>query len=393
MGNLTADAVVELLLSKGHSLLVRQRRAHLIMARTRTVAAVFAIFTPLWIILDLTFFPWPLWGWLALARIACTVVFAWIALAIRNTDSVNKALRVLFLLHIVPTAFFLVAEHLLLNTPVGISGEIAAAGYQFLPYVMVSSLGMFPITLLDAVVFSSPMVLVVLAKTLEGNATLSFNSHFGAIWLLLLTVLSAALAGMSQLYFMSALVTQSSHDLLTLAYTRRVGEELLDMLFISVARAGMPMTVAFIDLDNFKSVNDQFGHDEGDRTLSTAAEKLRSILRRNDVLIRWGGEELVLVLPFTNYAGAKIAINRLVATGIGSRPDGKPQTASVGLAERLADDTMTWQILVEKADRRMYTAKQSGKDRAVMCGEEVLLFKSAERFLPPVGNISGDMNT
>ncbi|MBF0130924.1 MAG: GGDEF domain-containing protein, partial [Alphaproteobacteria bacterium] len=124
------------------------------------------------------------------------------------------------------------------------------------------------------------------------------------------------------------------------------------------------------------SINDRYGHEEGDRTLQRAAEALRAITRRNDVLIRWGGEELLIAMPFTDCAGARVVLQRLAGSNLGLRPDGKPQTASAGLSERLADDTMTWQFLVEKADRRMYVAKQSGKDRALLCGDEVLLFES-----------------
>lgn len=375
-GDLTAAALLGLLAPGGHSLLIRQRRAHLILSRARAIAAVFAVFTPLWIVLDLIFFPYPLWGWLAVARLSATAAFAWIALGSRNTDAVGPALRALAFLQLVPTAFFLVAELLLHIFPTDGLGTLAAGGYLFLPYVILSCLGMFPITLLEGALFSLPMILAVSSGGLFDQFVLPFNSIIEALGLLLLIASTATLAGMSQLHFLSALVAQSARDLLTQAYTRRVGEELLDMLFISVARAGAPMTVAFFDLDNFKSVNDTFGHEEGDRTLHKAAETLRTITRRNDVLIRWGGEELVVVMPFTTCTDAQVPLRRLVHSGMGLRPDGHPQTASAGLAERLADDAMTWQVLMEKADRRMYIAKQSGKDRAVMCGEDVLLFNS-----------------
>ncbi|MBF0130953.1 MAG: GGDEF domain-containing protein, partial [Alphaproteobacteria bacterium] len=70
IGGLTATSLFGLLEPGGHSLLVKQRRAHLVLSRVRAIATVFAVFTPLWIILDLAFFPWPLWGWLALGRLA-----------------------------------------------------------------------------------------------------------------------------------------------------------------------------------------------------------------------------------------------------------------------------------------------------------------------------------
>ncbi|MBF0093830.1 MAG: GGDEF domain-containing protein [Alphaproteobacteria bacterium] len=376
IGGLTATSLFGLLEPGGHSLLVKQRRAHLVLSRVRAIATVFAVFTPLWIILDLAFFPWPLWGWLALGRLAATAAFVWMALGSRNTDAVEPAIRALVFLQLIPTVFFLVAEFLLGIHPTEGFARFVAGGYQFLPFVMISTLSVFPITLLEGLLFSLPMVLAMLGSVLYGQPMVLFSSTPGALWLLLLLSVSATLAGMSQLHFMSALVTQSARDLLTHAYTRRVGEELLDMLFISVVRAKAHIAVAFFDLDNFKSINDRYGHEEGDRTLQRAAEALRAITRRNDVLIRWGGEELLIAMPFTDCAGARVVLQRLAGSNLGLRPDGKPQTASAGLSERLADDTMTWQFLVEKADRRMYVAKQSGKDRALLCGDEVLLFES-----------------
>lgn len=376
IGGLTATSLFGLLEPGGHSLLVKQRRAHLVLSRVRAIATVFAVFTPLWIILDLAFFPWPLWGWLALGRLAATAAFVWMALGSRNTDAVEPAIRALVFLQLIPTVFFLVAEFLLGIHPTEGFARFVAGGYQFLPFVMISTLSVFPITLLEGLLFSLPMVLAMLGSVLYGQPMVLFSSTPGALWLLLLLSVSATLAGMSQLHFMSALVTQSARDLLTHAYTRRVGEELLDMLFISVVRAKAHIAVAFFDLDNFKSINDRYGHEEGDRTLQRAAEALRAITRRNDVLIRWGGEELLIAMPFTDCAGARVVLQRLAGSNLGLRPDGKPQTASAGLSERLADDTMTWQFLVEKADRRMYVAKQSGKDRALLCRDEVLLFES-----------------
>jgi PleD family two-component response regulator len=66
-----------------------------------------------------------------------------------------------------------------------------------------------------------------------------------------------------------------------------------------------------------------------------------------------------------------MAIERLRSEGLGLRPDGVAQTASIGIAERVADELQSWGDLVEKADQRMYRAKKSGKDRVVTIGEEV----------------------
>ena len=104
---------------------------------------------------------------------------------------------------------------------------------------------------------------------------------------------------------------------------------------------------------------------------------MRKILRRGDILIRWGGEEFLTVMPNTDPSGAMIAVGRMRSAGLGMRPDGKPLTASIGVAERVIDGIESWTALVEKADQRMYSAKQNGKDRAIGCGD-IVIAKTAE---------------
>jgi len=88
-------------------------------------------------------------------------------------------------------------------------------------------------------------------------------------------------------------------------------------------------------------------------------------MRRGDALVRWGGEEFLLLMPNTDIVHARQAMERLCASGLGLRPDGKPLTASIGLAETLADHCIQGEQLVEIADQRMYHAKQQGRNRIV----------------------------
>jgi diguanylate cyclase (GGDEF)-like protein len=178
----------------------------------------------------------------------------------------------------------------------------------------------------------------------------------------------ATMSGMSQLGFMIALVRQAVHDPLTRCFSRMSGEELLEIQFIIASRSNMPLAVAFVDLDNFKSINDNYGHDAGDQILVAATNAIRASLRTGDMLARWGGEEFILILPSTYCDEAVKVLERLREAGLGPRPDGKPVTASIGLAERTLDSTDDWRKLVEIADQRMYAAKQGGKDRVVACG-------------------------
>lgn len=365
-GDLTPAEIHDLLFTTGQSPLVKRRRALLIMSRVRMVAFVFALLTPLWIPVDLLVFERGLGMSLALLRGLATVAFAVLALSFRRSESIAMAHVSLGCLLAVPTVFFAVSNPLLARYELGEPAQQAiAAGYAFLPFVMVAGLSVFPITAIEGVLLAAPLWLVKLLVAFTGYQLLPFASQLGALWLLGLLAVVATLAGMSQLHFMSQLVNQASHDGLTRAYTRRVGEELLDMQFTQALRAEAPLSLVFVDLDDFKKVNDRYGHEEGDTTLRHAAANLRRALRRADILIRWGGEEFLVVMPQTDVAGAQVAFSRLCETGFGVRPDGSRQTASIGIAELRQDRAGTWPDLVERADQRMYRAKQTGKNRVV----------------------------
>jgi len=198
---------------------------------------------------------------------------------------------------------------------------------------------------------------------LFSGSIIPFNSYLGAIWLLGLIAAVSTFAGMSQLHFLCQLVKQSSLDPLTDLYNRGAGMELLRVHFQAAQRSGRPLALVFLDLDDFKSINDRYGHEEGDNVLRRAAEQLRQTLRRSDILIRWGGEEFVIVMPATGHEQALSPMQRLLDKGLGLRPDERRQTASMGLAEWPLDGCEEWAKLVELADQRMYRAKQAGKNR------------------------------
>ncbi len=366
-GDLSLDQLQDLLHPRGHTPIIQRRRAVLIHSRVRMVAAVFGVLTPLWIVIDMMIFPWPLWGWLAMLRIIASVAFGMLALGYRTRDDMMSAWRGLALLLAVPTVFFTIS-HPMLNEHqiVGVAAAVAA-GYAFLPFVMIAGLSVFPLTAAEGLAFAFPMLAVHLGAGLYGSLVFPFPSYLGALWLLLLITVVATLAAMSQLHFMMALVAQASHDGLTGAFGRRIGEELLRLQFAHAQRSEHPLSLIFFDLDSFKSVNDRYGHDEGDRVLRNAAAEIKDMLRQSDLMVRWGGEEFLVIMPNTPRDGAAQAAERLRARGFGRRPDGSTQTASIGVAEYLADRPADFEALVEIADHRMYAAKQSGKNRVVAC--------------------------
>jgi len=124
--------------------------------------------------------------------------------------------------------------------------------------------------------------------------------------------------------------------------------------------------VLFLDVDNFKKINDQFGHDAGDNVLRGVAERLKKLLRRQDIVIRWGGEEFLIALPNTDVPQARDFIARVAAEGFGTCPDGENITVSIGVAECLEDSVEDWEILATLADKRVYMAKQAGRNCYVL---------------------------
>lgn len=350
-----------------HQMLLARRRATLIVNRVRLFAFLFAVLTPLWSVVDFVVFPFPLWINLALMRFAACAAFAGLLIYYRPSGNLFDAYRAMAILFAIPTVFY-VASHTLLGS-YQLSGLSAAigAGYAFLPFVLLAGLSIFPLTLLESLVVASPILLAQLVAGYLSWPALDWPSFAGAFWLLMLITAVSALSGMSQLAFMIALVRQAIRDPLTGTFSRLSGEELLDLQFTIAQRSGAPLAIAFLDIDHFKSINDNFGHEAGDKILIDVTTMVGQNLRRGDTLVRWGGEEFLLVMTNTDCAQAEAAIARLRAVGLGTRPDSTPITASIGIAECTAAQVGDWKSLIDLADQRMYRAKQSGRDRVVSC--------------------------
>jgi diguanylate cyclase (GGDEF)-like protein len=368
--DIRGEEIAGLMRPSAHSPLLARRRAEMIISRVRLVAMIFAVLTPLWIAVDVLVFALPLSAMLPAGRLATTLCFVALAMAYSVSPYMKDAYRALFIMFLIPTAFFIYSHLLLADFENQGGAAVIAAGYAFLPFVLVAGLSVFPLTALEGIVFSMPVLFSsALVAAMQSNQ-MNWNTHLAAFWLLMLIAATATLAGMSQLSFMTALVRQANHDPLTRCFNRASGEELFNLQFSIAKRNASPLTVVFADLDHFKSINDNHGHDAGDRVLIAAVNAIRGTLRGGDALVRWGGEEFLMVLPNTDSASAIVLLERLRARGLGQRPDGRPLTASFGIAERMADCAKDGQRLIEIADRRMYQAKESGRDRWV-CGEDV----------------------
>ena len=125
-----------------------------------------------------------------------------------------------------------------------------------------------------------------------------------------------------------------------------------------------PTSVIMIDVDHFKGVNDQYGHQAGDDVLRRLGTVFAHHVRTDDVVYRYGGEEFCVLLPGADIDEAQCVADRLVGAARGiNLPNGANITVSVGIAGADGDELI---LAIEQADRALYLAKQQGRDRAVL---------------------------
>jgi two-component system cell cycle response regulator len=156
-------------------------------------------------------------------------------------------------------------------------------------------------------------------------------------------------------------------DALTGLFNRRHFEARFREESAHVRRHSRPLALLFVDLDHFKSINDTFGHEEGDRVLRHVADAIPHVLRAEDSAYRYGGEEFVVLLRDCDGASARLVGDRLRARLASSPVElrGEPRviTFSGGIAAAQADNAFRTDDLVARADEALYRAKRAGRDR------------------------------
>lgn len=371
------EQFMELVSCAEHPQVFQAQRAALINQRVHSFALVFAVLIPLWSIIDFAFLPAEVAADLLVLRLGSAVVFAVLAKISHQNDQDQNLTRAhvnLWVLMYVPSVFFILSQPVLSGIQLdGWSGAIVNL-YGLLPYVIVAALSIFPLTLREFGLLVIPLALLNTWAIWPKDDVLS--SHLTELWLMWLIIGTSFFSSFQQMRTMNAQVRRASFDPLTGVMTRRAGIDTIDLMFKATGLQESPMCLLFVDIDHFKSVNDSFGHEAGDQTLIQLSQKLKEGVRKGDGVFRWGGEEFVIVLPHTSCETAQVVVQRIYDAGFGLRPDGRPLTVSMGLSEVMSDQCLGWKCLVEKADARLYEAKETGRARCIGRNHRIVAFVS-----------------
>jgi diguanylate cyclase len=156
-------------------------------------------------------------------------------------------------------------------------------------------------------------------------------------------------------------------DPLSGCFNRRGFDQLVTREVSRALRGGHPLSVLALDVDFFKSINDEYGHLTGDEVLRAMGLLLRETARLGDVVARYGGEEFEILAPDTNHEGAQILADR-IQHAFRTRPFAavgveRAVTISIGIASDIARNDRIAAVLIARADEALYVAKRNGRDR------------------------------
>ncbi|GEM_PF-340955 len=169
-------------------------------------------------------------------------------------------------------------------------------------------------------------------------------------------------------------------DGLTRVYNRQYFDDVMEKEFLRAKRYKHPLALALIDIDNFKEINDTYGHTEGDRILSQFASRVQETIRNTDIFSRYGGEEFSVIMPLTDIEEGIVVMERLRVVIAGSvfplTSKDIQLTASIGVSSLFDNPVHSAKELIQAADSALYLAKKTGKNRACIYTPEKAGVKS-----------------
>jgi len=182
------------------------------------------------------------------------------------------------------------------------------------------------------------------------------------------TILKYAVQDMLDVRFQKQMYESSVRDGLTGAFNRKHFDERIVSEVSFARRHKVPLSLVMMDLDHFKSINDNFGHPAGDQVLSTVARAVMEALRVEDVFARYGGEEFVVIARGITAVGGlalgerlRKIVEEILITG--PKGDRIPVTISLGVATVEPGVSVSGAALVAAADRKLYESKENGRNR------------------------------
>jgi len=245
---------------------------------------------------------------------------------------------------------------------------------QIVERVMVSGLPLFPdstddddfVACLPLKIKDETVGVFLVRSLIDGNTTFGDNK----MELLNMLTEQAALA-ITAGYLYTRVEHMAITDGLTGLYDRRHIEHLVRREISRAKRYGEPVAIAMADIDNFKRINDTFGHPFGDTVLKSIGAAFRAACREGDLVGRYGGEEFLFILSRTDREGAAAFAERirLAAESLKFSARGKPLTVTVSVGAAVRDAHETWEDLLRSADDALYTAKRQGKNRVVLAND------------------------
>jgi diguanylate cyclase (GGDEF)-like protein len=152
-----------------------------------------------------------------------------------------------------------------------------------------------------------------------------------------------------------------SKDYLTNLYNRRYFYEIIENFMSLSKRNKTPISLCMIDIDNFKNINDKYGHGVGDDVLRTFAREVKKTIRDSDIVVRFGGEEFLLLLPNTGINNAEVLANK-ICTHFNDLSSEVHFTVSIGISEYKKNKSID--ALINEADKCLYKAKEKGKNQS-----------------------------
>ncbi|MBA6390198.1 diguanylate cyclase [Colwellia sp. BRX10-3] len=175
---------------------------------------------------------------------------------------------------------------------------------------------------------------------------------------------------------LQALALSNRIDGLTQAFNRKHWEECLAAEFSRARRYKQDLSLVMLDLDQFKLLNDTFGHQGGDKVLIETAKAINELLRMGDLFGRYGGEEFAIILPNTNLAGAEDVAERIRQTIANNAIDYKGRSVSVTVSIGVAvidEQDSRYEDLISHADIALYKAKNNGRNRVCVAEKRNIL--------------------